>query len=65
MNRVDDSLQLFKQICSNPLLKNAHLVLFLSLYCSMVALRFIPDLAYADKADVLASKLAKGVRVNK
>ncbi|EMD31361.1 heterotrimeric G-protein alpha subunit [Gelatoporia subvermispora B] len=29
-NRVDDSLQLFKQICSNPLLKNAHLVLFLN-----------------------------------
>lgn len=29
-NRVDDSLQLFKQICSNPLLKRAHLVLFLS-----------------------------------
>lgn len=47
VNRVDDSLQLFKQICSNPLLKNAHLVLFL------------------NKADVLASKLAKGVKVNK
>ncbi|OCH94427.1 G-protein alpha subunit [Obba rivulosa] len=29
-NRVDDSLQLFKQICSNALLKNAHLVLFLN-----------------------------------
>ncbi|KZT02620.1 G-protein alpha subunit [Laetiporus sulphureus 93-53] len=29
-NRVDDSLQLFKQICSNQLLKNAHLVLFLN-----------------------------------
>ncbi|KAI0711965.1 G-protein alpha subunit [Cerioporus squamosus] len=29
-NRVDDSLQLFKQICSNPLLKRAHLVLFLN-----------------------------------
>ena len=29
-NRVDDSLQLFKQICSNQLLKRAHLVLFLS-----------------------------------
>ncbi|EED85956.1 candidate G-protein alpha subunit [Postia placenta Mad-698-R] len=47
VNRVDDSLQLFKQICSNPLLKNAHLVLFL------------------NKADVLASKLAKGVKINK
>lgn len=31
-NRIDDSLQLFKQICSNPLLKQAHLVLFLSMY---------------------------------
>ncbi|RDX57473.1 G-protein alpha subunit [Lentinus brumalis] len=30
INRVDDSLQLFKQICSNPLLKRAHLVLFLN-----------------------------------
>lgn len=30
-NRVDDSLQLFKQICSNQLLKRAHLVLFLSM----------------------------------
>ncbi|PCH42467.1 G-protein alpha subunit [Wolfiporia cocos MD-104 SS10] len=29
-NRVDDSLQLFKQICSNQLLKGAHLVLFLN-----------------------------------
>ncbi|GBE88344.1 Guanine nucleotide-binding protein alpha-4 subunit [Sparassis crispa] len=29
-NRVDDSLQLFRQICSNRLLKNAHLVLFLN-----------------------------------
>ncbi|CCM03094.1 uncharacterized protein FIBRA_05214 [Fibroporia radiculosa] len=29
-NRVDDSLQLFKQICSNQLLKKAHLVLFLN-----------------------------------
>ncbi|KAH9856561.1 G-protein alpha subunit [Lenzites betulinus] len=29
-NRIDDSLQLFKQICSNTLLKRAHLVLFLN-----------------------------------
>ncbi|THV07236.1 guanine nucleotide-binding protein [Dendrothele bispora CBS 962.96] len=29
-NRIDDSLQLFTQICSNPLLKNVHLVLFLN-----------------------------------
>ncbi|OJT15553.1 Guanine nucleotide-binding protein alpha-4 subunit [Trametes pubescens] len=29
-NRIDDSLQLFKQICSNALLKRAHLVLFLN-----------------------------------
>ncbi|OBZ72029.1 Guanine nucleotide-binding protein alpha-4 subunit [Grifola frondosa] len=29
-NRVDDSLQLFKHICSNALLKEAHLVLFLN-----------------------------------
>ncbi|KAG8925237.1 hypothetical protein FRC00_004175 [Tulasnella sp. 408] len=29
-NRVDDSLQLFTLICSNPLLKNCHLVLFLN-----------------------------------
>lgn len=29
-NRIDDSLQLFTQICSNPLLKSVHLVLFLN-----------------------------------
>ncbi|KAH8099943.1 G-protein alpha subunit [Cristinia sonorae] len=29
-NRIDDSLQLFTQICSNPLLKKVHLVLFLN-----------------------------------
>lgn len=29
-NRIDDSLQLFTLICSNPLLKNVHLVLFLN-----------------------------------
>ncbi|EGO24442.1 hypothetical protein SERLADRAFT_467759 [Serpula lacrymans var. lacrymans S7.9] len=29
-NRIDDSLQLFTQICSNPLLKRVHLVLFLN-----------------------------------
>ncbi|KAH8831637.1 guanine nucleotide binding protein, alpha subunit [Flagelloscypha sp. PMI_526] len=29
-NRIDDSLQLFTQICSNTLLKNVHLVLFLN-----------------------------------
>lgn len=31
-NRIDDSLQLFTQICSNALLKNVHLVLFLSVF---------------------------------
>ncbi|KXN86057.1 Guanine nucleotide-binding protein alpha-4 subunit [Leucoagaricus sp. SymC.cos] len=30
VNRIDDSLQLFTQICSNALLKNVHLVLFLN-----------------------------------
>ncbi|KAF9533893.1 guanine nucleotide-binding protein [Crepidotus variabilis] len=29
-NRIDDSLQLFTQICSNALLKSVHLVLFLN-----------------------------------
>ncbi|KAI6155201.1 guanine nucleotide binding protein, alpha subunit [Pisolithus tinctorius] len=29
-NRIDDSLQLFTQICSNQLLKSVHLVLFLN-----------------------------------
>ncbi|KAI0045870.1 G-alpha-domain-containing protein [Auriscalpium vulgare] len=29
-NRIDDSLQLFTQICANPLLKHIHLVLFLN-----------------------------------
>ncbi|KAF8627267.1 hypothetical protein AX15_004447 [Amanita polypyramis BW_CC] len=30
INRIDDSLQLFTQICSNRLLKSVHLVLFLN-----------------------------------
>ena len=30
VNRIDDSLQMFTSICSNPLLKNVHLVLFLN-----------------------------------
>jgi len=30
INRIDDSLQLFTTICSNPLLKKVHLVLFLN-----------------------------------
>jgi hypothetical protein len=30
VNRIDDSLQTFTSICSNPLLKNVHLVLFLN-----------------------------------
>jgi guanine nucleotide-binding protein alpha-1 subunit len=29
-NRIDDSLQLFTQICSNRLLASVHLVLFLN-----------------------------------
>ncbi|KAF8525956.1 guanine nucleotide-binding protein [Hysterangium stoloniferum] len=29
-NRIDDSLKLFTQICSNPLLKKVHMVLFLN-----------------------------------
>lgn len=35
-NRIDDSLQLFTQICSNALLKSVHLVLFLSKHLSHV-----------------------------
>ncbi|CDO74902.1 hypothetical protein BN946_scf184988.g9 [Trametes cinnabarina] len=42
-NRIDDSLQLFKQICSNALLKRAHLVLFLSLLSSITS--------YGDRAN--------------
>ncbi|KAF8910553.1 guanine nucleotide-binding protein [Gymnopilus junonius] len=30
VNRIDDSLQLFTQVCSNALLKSVHLVLFLN-----------------------------------
>ena len=33
INRIDDSLQLFTQICANSLLKKVHLVLFLSNCC--------------------------------
>ncbi|KAJ7859136.1 guanine nucleotide-binding protein [Mycena olivaceomarginata] len=34
-NRIDDSLQLFTQICSNALLKSVHLVLFLSMFSAV------------------------------
>jgi guanine nucleotide-binding protein subunit alpha len=30
INRIDDSLQTFTSVCSNPILKNVHLVLFLN-----------------------------------
>ena len=36
-NRIDDSLQLFTQICSNQLLKKVHLVLFLSMSASHIS----------------------------
>lgn len=36
-NRIDDSLQLFTSICSNKLLKDAHLVLLLNKVCSFWA----------------------------
>ena len=47
VNRIDDSLQLFTQICSNALLKNVHLVLFLSkcaYYLRKIAHRPLPFL---------------------
>ena len=34
-NRIDDSLQLFTSICSNKLLKHAHLVLLLNKVCHL------------------------------
>jgi hypothetical protein len=63
-NRIDDSLQLFTAICSNQLLKNIHLVLFLSKSGSHWTLVLLYS-RHADKTDVLQSKLANGVRVSK
>jgi len=62
-NRIDDSLQLFTQICSNALLKNVHLVLFLSTW------RVLLDPYHAhfgpDKTDILRAKLDRGLKVKK
>ncbi|KAJ7067128.1 guanine nucleotide-binding protein [Mycena amicta] len=45
-NRIDDSLQLFTQVCSNALLKSVHLVLFLNKtdllnYCIRILINFL------------------------
>jgi guanine nucleotide-binding protein subunit alpha len=63
-NRIDDSLQLFTAICSNQLLKNIHLVLFLS-KSRLLLDTGTPYLQCVDKTDVLQAKLANGVRVSK
>ncbi|PAV16151.1 G- alpha subunit [Pyrrhoderma noxium] len=55
MNRINDSLQLFTQICSNELLKRVHLVLFLNktdvlkqkLAAKVAVKRYIPS--YGDR----------------
>lgn len=64
-NRIDDSLQLFTQICSNALLKNVHLVLFLSTpnICDVEC--WLIQLFYLDKTDLLRSKLDIGLKVRK
>ncbi len=64
-NRIDDSLQLFTQSCSNRLLKNVHLVLFLSTYPYRVSTLLAMLIKTADKTDVLKAKLAAGVQVKK
>ena len=65
-NRIDDSLQLFTQICSNQLLKRVHLVLFLSMsrrtHFHNVDLIDIPSI---DKTDILRKKLEQGLSVSK
>jgi guanine nucleotide-binding protein alpha-1 subunit len=63
-NRIDDSLQLFTAICSNQLLKNIHLVLFLS-KSPLLLDTSSPYSQHVDKTDVLQAKLANGVRVSK
>jgi hypothetical protein len=63
-NRIDDSLQLFTTICSNQLLKNIHLVLFLS-KSPLLLDTSSPYSQHVDKTDVLQAKLASGVRVSK
>ncbi|KAG9102465.1 hypothetical protein FRC06_001999 [Ceratobasidium sp. 370] len=57
-NRIDDSLQLWTQITSSPILKLVHLVLFLN-----------KDQGNVDESgiqcDVLKAKLAAGIKVKK
>ena len=65
INRIDDSLQLFTQICSNALLKNVHLVLFLSEPCQTSYLSSCRLTCPPDKTDLLKSKIDKGLRVRK
>lgn len=63
VNRINDSLQLFTIICSNKLLKNVHLVLFLS----KCAATFFDVLSHhrTDKTDILKRKIAAGIEVKK
>lgn len=64
-NRIDDSLQLFTQICSNPLLKSVHLVLFLSRCHADEPYQHSTGICFIDKTDILRKKLERGLRVSK
>ena len=66
-NRIDDSLQLFTQICSNALLKSVHLVLFLSTSSPFCFSEWSSHTsrAFSDKTDLLRAKLDKGLKVRK
>lgn len=66
MNRINDSLQLFTQICSNELLKKVHLVLFLSMFNRCFSHhRFLTAKHVTDKTDILRVKLSSGISVRK
>lgn len=65
-NRIDDSLKLFTSICSNKLLKNAHLVLLLNKVCSHVShLLLVREGLITCQTDLLKQKLESGIKVKK
>ena len=64
-NRIDDSLQIFSQICGNKLLKSAHLILMLNkvrLFWFHVTTR---NALHVRQTDLLRQKIEAGIKVKK
>jgi guanine nucleotide-binding protein subunit alpha len=64
-NRIHDSLQLFTAICSNKLLKSAHLVLLLNKAGNFCIRAWRHAHLVGWQADLLKKKLEAGIKVRK